>query len=197
MSANRHLAPGVDTKMLNTHFAVMTDAVRALIFPVSSKKILLTVNIVRSFSYFFGFTLHTIFPYVTFLSFGTCALGIKMTVFVPFTIMIPWVNCTSSFTKDISQIFLSGPLTRCLYSWETPDIWSVTALAPQTFCNFSVNTKCAMGFFLPLDLSLELVPSVSTLGGCTVCTLGGGTGTSGRIIFGPEGEISTLFWKSV
>ena len=44
-----------------------------------------------------------------------------------------------------------------------------------------------MGVFLHLDLRLELGPSVSTLGVCAVCTLGGGTGTSGGIMIGPEG----------
>ena len=71
MSANRHLAPGVDTKMLNTHFAVMTDAVVALRFPMKPNKFPPTVNIVRSFSYFYGFILHNILPCVIFLSLGT------------------------------------------------------------------------------------------------------------------------------
>ena len=66
MSANRHLAPGVDTKLLNTHFAVVTDVVGALRFPVKSNKFLPTVNLVRYFFSFSGFTLHTIFPYVNF-----------------------------------------------------------------------------------------------------------------------------------
>ena len=51
--------------------------------------------------------------------------------------------------------------------------------------------------FLPLDIKLELGPSMSTLGGYTVCTLGGGTGISGRIIFGPEGDMWNLCWKLV
>ena len=38
---------------------------------------------------------------------------------------------------------------------------------------------------------------MSILGGCAVCTLGGETGTSGRILFGPEGDIWTLCWKLV
>ena len=128
MSANRHLAPGVDTTLLKTHFAVVTDAVGKMRFPVKSNKFPPTVNLARSFSSFSGFTLHTIFPYGNFLSFGTCALGIKMTLFVPFTFLIPWANCPSSFAKDISQIPLSRPLTRCLYSWSTPEILCVTAL---------------------------------------------------------------------
>ena len=70
MSANRHLAPGVDTTLLKTHFAMVTDAVGALRFPVKSNKFPPTVNIVRSFSSFYVFTLHTILPYVTFLSLG-------------------------------------------------------------------------------------------------------------------------------
>ena len=38
MSANRHLEPGVDTTLLKTHIAVVTDAVGALIFPVKYNK---------------------------------------------------------------------------------------------------------------------------------------------------------------
>ena len=71
MSSNRHLAPGVDTTLLKTHFAVVTDAVREMRFPVKSNKFPPTVNLVRSLSYFSGFTSHTILTYVTFLSFGT------------------------------------------------------------------------------------------------------------------------------
>ena len=66
MSANRHLDPGVDTTLLKTQFEVATDAVGALRLPVKSNKFLLTVNLVRSFSSFSGFTLNTIFPYITF-----------------------------------------------------------------------------------------------------------------------------------
>ena len=71
MLANTHLAPGVDTTLLKKHLAVVTDAVGELRLPVKSKKFLTTVNLVHSFSFFSGFTSHTIFPYVTFLSFGT------------------------------------------------------------------------------------------------------------------------------
>ena len=60
----------IDTTLLNKHFDVVTDAVGALIFPVKSNKFPPTVNLVQSFSYFSGSNLHTIFPYVTFLSFG-------------------------------------------------------------------------------------------------------------------------------
>ena len=59
--------PWVDTTLLKTHFAVVTDAVGALRFPVKSNKFLPTANIVRSFSYFYGFTSQTILPYVMFL----------------------------------------------------------------------------------------------------------------------------------
>ena len=187
MSAKRHLAHGVDTTLLKTHFVVLAYAVAALIFLVKSNKFPPTVDIVRSFSSFSGFTSHTIFPYVIFSSFGTWDLGMKMTVFVPFTILIPWANCPSSFAKDIYQIFLSGPLIRCLYSWATQDIWWVTTLASWVFWNCGVNAKIGMGAFLPLDINLELGPSVSTLGGCAVYTLGGGTGTSGGVMLGPEG----------
>ena len=72
MSANRHLALGVDTKLLKTHFTMVTDAVGSLIFPVKSNKFPPTVNLVRYFSSFSGLKLHTILPYVTFLSLGTC-----------------------------------------------------------------------------------------------------------------------------
>ena len=69
MSSNRHLAPGVDTILLKTHFAVVTDAAGALRFPVKSNKFPSTVNIVHFFSSFYGFTPRTIFPYVTFFVF--------------------------------------------------------------------------------------------------------------------------------
>ena len=55
MSANRHLPPGVDTTLLKTHFAVLTDAVGDLKFPVKYNKFLPTVNLVRSLSSFSGF----------------------------------------------------------------------------------------------------------------------------------------------
>ena len=70
MSANRHLAPGVDTTLLNKYFAVATDAVGALIFPVKSNKFPPTVNLVSSLSSFSGFNLHTILPNVTFYLLG-------------------------------------------------------------------------------------------------------------------------------
>ena len=62
MSANRHLAPGVDNTLLNTHFAVVTDAVGALRFPVKSNKFPPTVNLVRYFSSFSGFISQIILP---------------------------------------------------------------------------------------------------------------------------------------
>ena len=120
-----------------------------------------------------------------------------MTVFVPFTPPIPLANCPSSFEKDLYQIFLSGNLIRCLYSWATPEIWWVTALDLWVFWNCAVKAKSGMGVFLLLDIKLEPGPSVSTLGGCAVCTLGGGTGTSGGIMLGPEGHMWTLRWKLV
>ena len=89
MSDNRHLAHGVDTTLLKTHFTVVSDEVGALRFPVKSNNFLTTVNLVCSLSSFSAFTSHTILPYVNFLSFGTCVLGMEMTVFIPFTIMIP------------------------------------------------------------------------------------------------------------
>ena len=70
MSANIHLSPGDDITLLKTHFEVVTDAIGALRFSVMSNKFLPTVNIVCSFSYFSGFTLHTILTYVTFYLLG-------------------------------------------------------------------------------------------------------------------------------
>ena len=167
----------------------MTDAVGALRFPVKYNNFPSTVNLVRSFSSFSGFTSHTILPYVIFLSLGTWFLRMKMTAFVPFTPLIPWTNCPSSFSKDIYQNFLSGHLIICLYSWDTPEIWWVTALDSCFFWNFSVNAKSGLGVLLHLDINLELGPSVSTLGGCAFCTLGGGIRTSGGIMLVPEGEM--------
>ena len=120
-----------------------------------------------------------------------------MTVFVPFTSLIPWDNCPSYFTKYLSQYLLSGPLIRCLYFSATPEIWWVTALYSWVFWNCAVNKKIGMGVFLPLDLKLELGPSVSTLGGYAVCTIAGGIGTSGGIMLRPEGAMWTLCWKLV
>ena len=119
MLANRHLVNWVDTKLLNTHWAVLTDAVGALRFPVKCNKFPPTINLMRSFSSFSGFTSQTIFSYVTFLCLGTLNLGIKMTIFVPLASLIPWYNCPNLFAKDLYQIFLSGTLIRCLYSWAT------------------------------------------------------------------------------
>ena len=70
MSANRHLASGVDTTLLKKCFSVVIDEVGALILPVKLNKFPPTVNLVRSFSYFSGFNLHTILPYVTFYLLG-------------------------------------------------------------------------------------------------------------------------------
>ena len=89
MSANRHLAPGVDTTLLKTHFVVVTDSVGALRLPVISNNFPPTVNLVRSYSSFYGSTSQTILPYLNFLSLGTLDLGTNMTVFVPFNPLIP------------------------------------------------------------------------------------------------------------
>ena len=62
MSANRHLDPGIDTTLLKTHFTVVTDAMRALIFPVKSDTFPPTFNLVRYFSSFSGFISQTILP---------------------------------------------------------------------------------------------------------------------------------------
>ena len=139
ISANRHLAPGVDTTLLKKHFAVVTGAVGELRFPVKSNNFPLTVNLVRSFSYFSGFTSQTILPYVTFFSLETWYLRMNMTLFSPFTPLIPWSNCPNFFAKDISPIILSGPLIRCLYSWDNPDILWETELASWGFWHCAVN----------------------------------------------------------
>ena len=89
MSANIHLAPGIYTTLLKTHFSMVTDAVGALIFTVKSNTFPPTVNLVRSFSSFSGFNSQTILPYVTFLSSGTLDFGMNMTVFVPLTSLMP------------------------------------------------------------------------------------------------------------
>ena len=121
----------------------------------------------------------------------------KITVFVPFTVLIPWANYTSSFAKNLSQIFLFGPLTRYIYSWETPDIWWLIALASLTCRNCAANAKFGTVFFLQLNIKLELGPHVSTLGCCSGRTFCSGTGTSGRIVYGPEGYMWTLRWQYV
>ena len=61
------------------------------------------------------------------------------------------------------------------------------------FCNCDVNAKSEMGVLFPLNLKLELVTSVSNLGGCAVYTLGGRPGTTGEIILGNVGDMCTLF----
>ena len=192
MSDNIHLAPGVDTTLLKTLFSVVTDAVGALRFPVKSNKFPPTVNLVRSLSYFSGFNSHTIFPYVNFLSSGTCVFEMKITVFVHFTVLISWADFPCSFTKDRYQNFLSGSLTICIYYWTTPDILWVTTLASLTCSNCADNANFGTGLFLHLDLKLELGPLVFTLGGCIGCTLGGDTGTSGIMMCGTEGYMWTL-----
>ena len=92
MPANRHLAPVVDTTLLKTHVSVVTDTIGALSFPVKSKTFPPTLNLVQSLSSVSVFTSHTIFPYVIFVSFGTCVFGMKINLFVPFTVLIPWAQ---------------------------------------------------------------------------------------------------------
>ena len=77
MSANRHLDPGVDTTLLNTHFYVVTDAVGAMRFPMNSNKFPPNFNLVRSLSSFSGFTLHTVLTYVTFYILGLVFYKLK------------------------------------------------------------------------------------------------------------------------
>ena len=117
----------------------------------------------------------------------------KITVFVPFTVLIPWDNCPSSFAKYRSQIFLSGPSTRCLFFWAI-HIWWVTALDSLPCRNCDSNEFFLTRLLLKLYLKLELGPPVSTLGGCAGRTLGGGLGTSGIIMCGTEGDMWTLRW---
>ena len=95
---NIHLAPGIDTTLLNAHFAVATDDVGALIFPAKSNKFTPTVNLDLSFSSFYGFNSHTILPYVTFFFLGLCFWN-EYNFFFPFTVLIPWANLPSSFAN--------------------------------------------------------------------------------------------------
>ena len=60
MSANINPPPGVDTTLLNTRFAGVADAVGELRFTVKSNTFTPTVNIVRYFSAFYGFTSQTL-----------------------------------------------------------------------------------------------------------------------------------------
>ena len=167
---------------------MVTDAVGALRFYVKSNKFPPAFNLVRSFSLLFWLQLAHYFSICeVFKYFGNCVLEMKITVLVPYTVLVPWADSPSSFAKDRSQIFLSGPLTRCLHSWATTDIWWVTVLSSLTCRNCAANAKFGTGIFLKLDLKLELFPRVSTLGGCNVRNLGGGTGTSGRMMCGTEG----------
>ena len=57
-------------------------------------------------------------------------------------------------------------------------------LASITCRNCAANAKFGTGFFLQLDLKLDLVPPVFTLGACAGLNGGGGTGMSGRMICG-------------
>ena len=57
------------------------------------------------------------------------------------------------------------------------------------FWDYAVNAYSGMRVFLPLDIKLELGPPLYTIGGFIVYTLGGGAGTSGEIIIGPEGDM--------
>ena len=118
-----------------------------------------------------------------------------MTVFVPLTSMIPWASCFNSLEKDIYQIFLSGPLIRCLYSWDTPEIWCVTEFASWGVLPCAVNAYHGWTILFLIGLKLELGPPMSTLRGCAVFTLVDGIGTSGGIVCGPDGDLWILCWK--
>ena len=121
----------------------------------------------------------------------------KITLFVTFTVLIPWASCPSSFTNDRSQIFLSGTLAKCIYSWATSNILWLTVLASLICSNCADNAKFGTGFFLHLGLKLELGPTVFILGGFIGRTLGGDTGTSGIMMCGTEGGMWTLLWRYV
>ena len=116
----------------------------------------------------------------------------NMTVFVPLTSLMTWDSCPNSLAKYLSQILLSGPLIRCLYSWATPEILWVTEFASQGVWPYAVNAYRGLIMLFPLDLKLELGPPISTLVGCAVFNLGDGIGTSGGIVCGPDGDLWTL-----
>ena len=71
MSAVRHLALGVDTTLLKTHFAVVTEAVGALRFPMNGNKLPPTVSLVRCTSALSVLMSQHIRPYVIVLPEGT------------------------------------------------------------------------------------------------------------------------------
>ena len=118
-----------------------------------------------------------------------------MTVFVPLTYLIPWDSWPNLLAKDLSQIFLSRPLIRCLYSWANPEIWCVTEFAPRGVWPWAGNAYRGWIFLFLLGLKLELGPPMSTLGGCAVFTFGDGIWTSGGIVCGPDGDLWILCWK--
>ena len=83
-----------------------------------------------------------------------------MTVFSPLTSLIPWANCPNLFAKDLSQVFLSGTLIECLYSWGTPEIWWVTELFLRFLWNCAVNTYRGRGFFIVFLSQIGTWPSL-------------------------------------
>ena len=74
MSAVRHLTLGVDITLLKTHFAVVTEAVGALRFPMNDNKLPPTVSLVRCTSAFSVLMSQHIRPYVIVLPEGTKTL---------------------------------------------------------------------------------------------------------------------------
>ena len=90
MSAVRALAFGMDMTLLRRHFAVVTEAVGVLRFPVQSNKFPPTVRRVWQCSSLSGLMLQTIFPSVTVFSpKGTFYFGMKLILSVPLMFLIP------------------------------------------------------------------------------------------------------------
>ena len=178
ISDNRHLAPGVDTKLLKANFAVVTDAVGALRLSVKSSKFPPTVNIVRSFSYFSGFTLHTVFAACYFFIFWDLCFGNENNWICPFY--------RSDTLGLLPQLICKGSSPNFpVRSFDQMSVFLGNSIYLMGDYIGAINEKWVLGSFLPLDIKLELGPSVSTLGGCVGCIVGGGTWTSWRIMCGP------------
>ena len=130
MSTVRPLTPDVETILLSTHFAVITDAVSALRLPSkSSTPPPLTVNRLLSLTALLGLREHAIFPFVVCLPLGTSDPGINLIVLVPCMSHIPYASCPNSLEKDFSHIMRYSPLIRWLYSCTIPVIGWMTELA--------------------------------------------------------------------
>ena len=114
ISDNPHFAFGVDTTLLNKHFAVVIVAVGVVSVPSYSCKFPPTVIRVRCVSALLGRMLHTIFGYVTFfVSNGTSSFGIKYIVLVPsIQFCTPWVKRPNSLASDFVHIFFVRSLEK-------------------------------------------------------------------------------------